>query len=295
MGAAMSATTSKPLVEPVFDPVTSTFTYVVYDRPGGRAAIIDPVLDFDPKAGRTATTVADQVSTFVTQQQLGVDWILETHVHADHVSAAQVLKQRHGGRIALGSGVCEVQKAFARIYNLDGTFQADGSQFDHLFGEGETFAIGALQGTVWHVPGHTPADIAYLIGDTVFVGDTLFPPDCGTARVDFPGGCPHALYRSIRRLLSMPPETRMFVCHDYPPAGRKPAAETSVADQRAHNIHMHDGIDEAAFVAMRTARDRQLSMPVLILPAVQINMRAGNLPPAEANGVAYLKIPVNAL
>jgi glyoxylase-like metal-dependent hydrolase (beta-lactamase superfamily II) len=294
MGAAMSATTSKPLVEPVFDPVTSTFTYVVYDRPGGRAAIIDPVLDFDPKAGRTATTVADQVSTFVTQQQLGVDWILETHVHADHVSAAQVLKQRHGGRIALGSGVCEVQKAFARIYNLDGTFQADGSQFDHLFGEGETFAIGALQGIVWHVPGHTPADIAYLIGDTVFVGDTLFPPDCGTARVDFPGGCPHALYRSIRRLLSMPPETRMFVCHDYPPAGRKPAAETSVADQRAHNIHMHDGIDEAAFVAMRTARDRQLSMPVLILPAVQINMRAGNLPPAEANGVAYLKIPVNA-
>jgi glyoxylase-like metal-dependent hydrolase (beta-lactamase superfamily II) len=294
MGAAMSATASKPLVEPVFDPVTSTFTYVVYDRPGGRAAIIDPVLDFDPKAGRTATAVADKVSAFVSQHQLGVDWVLETHVHADHVSAAQALKQRHGGRIALGSGVCEVQKAFARIYNLDGTFKADGSQFDHLFGEGETFAIGALQGTVWHVPGHTPADIAYLIGDAVFVGDTLFPPDCGTARVDFPGGCPHALYRSIRRLLSLPPETRMFVCHDYPPASRKPAAETSVADQRAHNIHMHDGIDEAAFVAMRTARDRQLSMPVLILPAVQINMRAGNLPPAEANGVAYLKIPINA-
>jgi glyoxylase-like metal-dependent hydrolase (beta-lactamase superfamily II) len=294
METAMSATTSKPLVEPFFDPVTSTFTYVVYDRPGGRAAIVDPVLDFDPKAGRTATAVADKVSTFVTQQQLGIDWILETHVHADHVSAAQVLKHRHGGRISLGSGVCEVQKAFARIYNLDGTFQADGSQFDHLFGEGETFAIGALQGTVWHVPGHTPADIAYLIGDAVFVGDTLFPPDCGTARVDFPGGCAHALYRSIRRLLSLPPQTRMFVCHDYPPAGRKPTAETSVADQRAHNIHMHDGVDEAAFVAMRTARDRQLSMPVLILPAVQINMRAGNLPPAEANGVAYLKIPVNA-
>jgi glyoxylase-like metal-dependent hydrolase (beta-lactamase superfamily II) len=294
METAMSATTSKPLVEPFFDPVTSTFTYVVYDRPGGRAAIVDPVLDFDPKAGRTATAVADKVSTFVTQQQLDIDWILETHVHADHVSAAQVLKHRHGGRISLGSGVCEVQKAFARIYNLDGTFQADGSQFDHLFGEGETFAIGALQGTVWHVPGHTPADIAYLIGDAVFVGDTLFPPDCGTARVDFPGGCAHALYRSIRRLLSLPPQTRMFVCHDYPPAGRKPTAETSVADQRAHNIHMHDGVDEAAFVAMRTARDRQLSMPVLILPAVQINMRAGNLPPAEANGVAYLKIPVNA-
>lgn len=290
----MSATASKPLVEPFFDPVTSTFTYVVYDRPGGKAAIIDPVLDFDPKAGRTTTAVADKVSAFVTQQQLGVDWILETHVHADHVSAAQVLKQRHGGRVGVGAAVCEVQKAFARIYNLDGTFLADGSQFDHLFEEGETFAIGALQSTVWHVPGHTPADIAYLIGDAVFVGDTLFPPDCGTARVDFPGGRAEALYRSVRRLLSLPPQTRMFVCHDYPPANRQPTAETSVAEQRAHNIHMHDGIDEAAFVAMRTARDRQLSMPVLILPAVQINMRAGNLPPAEANGVAYLKIPVNA-
>ena len=290
----MPQSTPNPNVEPFFDPGTSTFTYVVYDAPGGRAAIVDPVLDYEPRAARISTAAADRVSAFLRDKNLTVDWILETHVHADHLTAAQLLKQRHGGRIAVGANVCAVQRAFARIYNVDGSFVPDGRQFDTLFDDGATFSIGALQATVWHVPGHTPADIAYLVGDAVFVGDTLFPPASGTARVDFPGGDARQLYASIRRLLSLPETTRLFVCHDYPAAGQQPIAFTSVAEQRATNIHMHDGVDEATFIAMRTARDKTLSMPLLILPAVQVNMRAGHMPDVESNGTAYLKIPVNA-
>ena len=284
-----------PHVHGLFDPATGTVTYVVHDGPGSPCAIVDPVLDYDPKSGRTRTESADRVVEFVTGQRLRVEWILETHAHADHLSAAPYLKRRLGGRTAIGERITDVQRVFGRLFNLEPGFRTDGSQFDRLLADGETIEVGALRGEVMHVPGHTPACVAYRLGDAVFVGDTLFMPDVGTARCDFPGGDARTLHASIRRILALPPETRLFVCHDYPPGGRPIAFETTVAEQRANNIHMHDGVDEAAFTAMRTKRDATLEMPVLILPAVQVNIRAGELPPAEANGTVYLKIPIDAL
>ncbi|MEK6593263.1 MAG: MBL fold metallo-hydrolase [Pseudomonadota bacterium] len=285
----------RPLIEPFFDPVTGTVTYVVYDRFAGHAAVIDSVLDYDPKSGRTGTASAGKVIDFVRKQQLTVEWILETHAHADHLSAARYLKRELGGKIAIGEKIRTVQGVFRNIFNLEPEFRLDGSQFDHLFAADETFRIGELQARVLFVPGHTPADMAYLVEDAAFVGDTLFMPDVGSARCDFPGGDTHTLYRSAHKLLSLPAETRLFMCHDYPPAGREPAWETTVAAQRANNIHLHDGVSEAAFVGMRKARDATLDMPTLILPAIQVNIRAGDIPPAENNGVAYLKIPLNLL
>jgi glyoxylase-like metal-dependent hydrolase (beta-lactamase superfamily II) len=278
-----------------FDPKTGTLTYLVWDPATRRAAVIDPVLDFDAKSGHVATASADKVIAAVAELGLAVDWLLETHAHADHLSASQYLKAEVGGRIAIGEHIRDVQAAFKPLFNLGPGFAADGRQFDHLFADGETFAIGSLEASVLHVPGHTPADCAYRIGDAVFVGDTLFMPDVGTARVDFPGGDAHALYRSIRRLLDLPPSTALYVCHDYPPAGRGVAWRTTVAEQRAGNLHVRDGVDEAAFVAMREARDATLDAPALILPSIQVNIRAGRLPEPDDNGIAYLRIPVDAL
>jgi glyoxylase-like metal-dependent hydrolase (beta-lactamase superfamily II) len=272
-----------------FDPATWTVTYVVHDD--AACAIVDSVLDYDPKSGRTFTASADKVIDFVRSRGLKVEWILETHAHADHLSAAPYLRKRLGGRIAIGAQIRTVQSVFRKVFNLLDEFP----QFDHLFADGERFRIGQLEAEAMHVPGHTPADMAYSIGDAVFAGDTLFMPDVGTARCDFPGGDARTLYRSVRRLLGLPGETRLFMCHDYPPKGREPQWETTVAEQRASNIHIRDGVSEEEFVAMRTARDRTLDMPTLILPAIQVNIRAGELPPAEANGTSYLKIPLNAL
>lgn len=283
-------------IQGFFDPVTATITYVVHETaPGGACAIIDSVLDYDPKSGRTSTGSADRVADYVRQHGLKTEWLLETHAHADHLSAAPYLQRQLGGVIAIGQSIQTVQGVFKKIFNLEPAFQLDGSQFGHLFADGETFRIGALTAQAIHVPGHTPADMAYLIGDAAFVGDTLFMPDVGTARCDFPGGDAHQLYRSIQRLLSLPAETRLYMCHDYPPAGREAAWQTTVAEQRRANIHVRDGIGEDEFVAMRTRRDATLSMPTLILPAIQVNIRAGHFPPAEDNGVRYLKIPVDAL
>ncbi len=285
----------KPNVQAFFDPATWTISYVVYEKPGSAAAIVDSVLDFDPKSGRTRTDSADRLIAFVREQDLRVEWILETHAHADHLSAAPYLRQQLGGRIAIGGDITTVQDVFKRVFHLEPTFRTDGTQFDHLLQDGETFRIGDLEARAIATPGHTPACMAYQIGDAVFVGDTLFMPDVGTARCDFPGGNAHTLYRSIHKLLSLPADTRLFMCHDYPPEGREPAWETTVAAQRAGNIHVHEGVTEDDFVAMRTRRDATLAMPVLILPSVQVNIRAGEMPPPEANGVSYLKIPVNAL
>ncbi|MDG0023812.1 MBL fold metallo-hydrolase [Trinickia sp. Y13] len=284
----------RPQVVPFFDCATSTFTYVVHAGDGTPAAIIDSVLDYDPKSGRTSTASADRVIAFVREHRLQVQWLLETHAHADHLSAAQYLKRELGGKTAIGEQIRTVQGVFKRVFNLGGDVPADGTQFDHLFAADETFTFGELTGRALHVPGHTPADMAYQIGDAVFVGDTLFMPDVGSARCDFPGGDAHALYRSVQKLLALPPQTRLFMCHDYPPPSREARCETSVEQERRANVHLHDGISEDAFVQMRTERDRTLSMPVLILPAVQINIRAGEMPPPESNGVRYLKIPVNA-
>ena len=285
----------KPVVQGFFDPATWTVTYVVYEKSGAECAIIDSVLDYDPKSGRTKTHSADRVIDFVKSENLKVEWILETHAHADHLSAAPYIRKQLGGKIAIGANITAVQGVFKKIFNLEPEFQLDGSQFDALIHEGEPFSIGNLTAEAIYVPGHTPACMAYQVGDALFVGDTLFMPDVGTARCDFPGGDAHALYKSVRKLLSLPPETRMFMCHDYPPAGREVAFETTVAEQKAHNIHIHDGISEDEFVAMRTRRDATLDMPTLILPAVQVNIRAGNLPPPDDNGVSYLKLPVNML
>jgi glyoxylase-like metal-dependent hydrolase (beta-lactamase superfamily II) len=285
----------KPNVQALFDPATWTVSYVVYAAEGGAGAVIDSVLDYDPKSGRTSTATADKLIAFVRERRLRVDWILETHAHADHLSAAPYLRKHLGGRIAIGEQIRAVQGVFKKVFNLEAGFHLDGSQFDHLFADGEIFHIGELTGEAMHVPGHTPADMAYRIGDALFVGDTLFMPDVGTARCDFPGGDARTLYRSVRRLLSLPDETRLFMCHDYPPEGREPQWQTTVAQQRASNIHIRDGVSEEEFVSMRMARDRTLQMPTLILPAIQVNIRAGELPPPETNGTSYLKIPVNAL
>jgi glyoxylase-like metal-dependent hydrolase (beta-lactamase superfamily II) len=282
-------------VEAFFDAQTGTVTYVVSERTSGAAAIIDPVLDYDPRAGRTSTASADRILDHVRTRGMSVQWILETHAHADHLSAARYLQGKVDGRVAIGERIREVQATFKKLYNLERSFLPDGSQFDHLFRDGEVFRIGTLEAQVLLVPGHTPADLAYLIDGALFVGDTLFMPDVGSARADFPGGDAHTLYRSIRRLLDLPAQTRMFVCHDYPPDGRAPRWETTVAEQRAHNIHAHDGIDEETFVALRNARDATLEVPTLILPSIQVNVRAGELPPPEDDGVSYLKIPLNVL
>lgn len=291
----MSSTSQNPHVHGIFDPATWTVTYVVHAGPGTPAAIIDSVLDYDPKSGRTKTESADKVIEYVRANALQVEWILETHAHADHLSAAPYLRQTLGGKIGIGSQITNVQKMFKGIFNLEPEFQTDGSQFNVLLKNEEVFTIGDLHAQVISVPGHTPACVAYKVGDAVFVGDTLFMPDVGTARCDFPGGDAETLYDSVSKLLSLPPETRLFVCHDYPPNDRPIAFQTTVAEQRAKNIHVHEGISKAQFVEMRKKRDATLEMPVLILPAVQINIRAGNLPPKESNGTAYVKIPLNAL
>ncbi|TCK44655.1 glyoxylase-like metal-dependent hydrolase (beta-lactamase superfamily II) [Paraburkholderia sp. BL8N3] len=284
-----------PIVQPFFDINTGTMTYVAYDEPGAPCAIVDSVLDYDPNAARTSTRSADAVIAFIREQRLSVEWILETHAHADHLSAAPYLKRELGGRIAIGESIRTVQGVFKKIFDLEPEFQLDGSQFDHLFRDGEQFRIGALEASAMYVPGHTPADMAYCIGNAVFVGDTLFLPDVGTARCDFPGGDARTLYRSIQRLLALPGDTRLFVCHDYPPATRDPQWETSVEAQRLYNIHVGAGKSEDEFVAMREARDATLGMPTLILPAIQVNIRAGKFPDAAVNGTTYLKIPLNAL
>jgi glyoxylase-like metal-dependent hydrolase (beta-lactamase superfamily II) len=292
---AISPANAQPQVHGMFDPATWTVTYVVHSGRGSDCAIIDSVLDYDPKSGRTGHGSADKVAAYVRGNGLKVQWILETHAHADHLSAAPYLRAQLGGKIGIGGRITQVQQVFKGIFNLESGFKQDGSQFDHLFQEGEIIPLGSLSGEVMFVPGHTPACAAYRFGDAVFVGDTLFMPDVGTARCDFPGGDARVLYTSIQKLLSLPPKTRLFMCHDYPPLDRDVAFETTVAEQRARNIHVHDGVGEGQFVEMRTRRDATLEMPTLILPSVQINIRAGEMPPKEDNGVAYLKIPLNAL
>ncbi|MGZ5178973.1 MAG: MBL fold metallo-hydrolase [Ramlibacter sp.] len=279
-------------IEPFFDPTTSTVTYVVADTDARVAAVIDPVLDFDAKSGRTGTGSADRVLAHLDRHGLRLDWILETHAHADHLSGAAYLRRRAGGRVAIGERIGDVQRRFGGMFGIEPPADA----FDHLFRDGERFRIGGIEAEALLVPGHTPADLAYRVGDDcVFVGDTLFMPDVGTARADFPGGDARTLYRSIRKLLALPPRTRLFVCHDYPPPGRGPQWETSVAEQRNRNIHVHDGVDEDAFVRMRTARDATLQVPTLILPSLQVNVCGGRMPAKEANGIAYLRIPLDAL
>lgn len=291
-----SRVTKRPLVRTFFDGSTFTATHVVYDPQTSRAAIIDSVLDFDQPSGRTRTSSAEAVVAFVKAEGLTVDWQLETHAHADHLSAAPFLKEQLGGQIVIGADIATVQQTFAKVFNEPASFASDGSQFDHLMVDGEQFAIGEIPAIALHVPGHTPACMAYVIGEAVFVGDTLFKPDYGTARCDFPGGDARTLYRSIRRLMTLPGETRVFLCHDYQAPGRNTYVwETTMSAERHGNVQVHDGVDEDEFVAMRETRDATLDMPRLILPSVQINIRAGHLPKPEANGVSYLKLPLNLL
>lgn len=285
-----------PQVHAFFDEPTFTVSYVVADPATKVCAIVDSVLDYDPASGRTRKASADAIIAFVRQQGMTLDWILETHVHADHLSAAPYLKQQLGGRLGIGANITVVQNTFGKVFNAGTDFARDGSQFDHLFEDSEAFRIGSIDARAMHTPGHTPACMTYVIGDAAFVGDTLFMPDYGTARCDFPGGDARLLYRSIRRIFALPPETRLFMCHDYKAPGRSDYRwESTVAEERAQNIHVHDGIDEDTFVAMRRARDATLDMPRLILPSVQVNMRGGEMPPAESNGLRYLKIPLDAL
>jgi glyoxylase-like metal-dependent hydrolase (beta-lactamase superfamily II) len=284
-----------PTVQAFHDTDTFTVTYVVSDPSTGRAAIIDPVLDYAPNSGRTSTTSADEVVAYVNENQFDVDWILETHVHADHLSGAPYLRDKVGGKAAIGGRVTTVQETFKGVFNIK-DLATDGSQFDHLFTDGETFSIGDIEAHVMATPGHTPACITYVIGDAAFVGDTLFMPDFGSARTDFPGGSATQLYDSIRKILSLPDETRLFMCHDYKAPGRDEFAwETSVAEQRAANIHINDTVSKEQFVEMREGRDSQLGMPKLILPSLQVNLRAGQLPPPEDNDIRYLKIPLDAV
>lgn len=276
-----------------FDEATSSVSYVVADAGSGRCAVIDPVLGYDARSGRISRAPLEPLAAHIRGRGLTVEWVLDTHVHADHFTAMAEARDMFGGRTGIGAHVSRVQRIFAEIYNLDSSFPADGSQFDRLFADGESFAIGGVPVRVMHVPGHTPACVAYLIGDAVFVGDTLLMPDFGTARCDFPGGDAAALYASVRRILALPPETRLFVAHDYAPGGRAFAWETTVAAQRAENLHVRDGISPDEFVALRRARDATLELPALMLPALQVNIRAGVLPAAESNGLRYLRIPLN--
>ncbi len=285
----------KPSVKAFFDEATSTFSYVVHEAGGEAAAIIDPVHDFDAPSGRTGTGAADELIAYVLGNGLTVEWILETHAHADHLSSAPYIKEKLGGTTAIGAHIVDVQAIFRNVFNLEAGFATDGSQFDQLFSDGDTFIIGALEARVMHTPGHTPACLTYVIGDCAFVGDTLFPPDYGTARCDFPGGDAGSLYDSIQRIYDLPDETRLFMCHDYPPEGRGPQFETTVGAERTRNIHVADGTSREDFIAMREARDATLAVPKLLLPSIQVNIRAGALPPAEDNGVAYLKLPVDRI
>ena len=287
-------TTTQATVKAFFDPQTWTYTYVVYESEGSACIVIDSVLNYDPKSGRTKTESADEVIAFIQKHRLHLEWILETHAHADHLTAAPYIKEKLGGKIAIGDHITTVQGVFKGVFNLD-DLAVDGSQFDVLIKEDESIAFGNLSFKALYVPGHTPACMAYEIGDSIFVGDTLFMPDVGTARCDFPGGSASNLYRSIQSILKYPPSTKLYMCHDYPPNGRTPEYQSTVADQKEANIHVHDGITEEQFVAMRTKRDTGLEMPVLILPSIQVNIRAGHMPKAEGNGTAYLKIPLNAL
>lgn len=285
----------KPNIEAFFDPVTGTVSYVLYDEPGGSCAIIDPVLDYDPKASRTSTAGADKLVAFIMDKRLTTEWILETHAHADHLSAADYLKRKLSGKTAIGGKIPTVQETFKKIFNLGPEFIPDGRHFDYLFADSEVFNVGKLSVNAICTSGHTPADLSYQCEDVIFVGDTLFMPDLGTARADFPGGDARRLFGSIRKLLEFPPATRLFMCHDYPPPSREAYWETTVAEQRASNIYVHDGISEEEFVSMRIARDRTLDMPTLLLPSVQVNICAGRFPHPEDNGTAYLKIPLNLI
>lgn len=285
----------QPQIEAFFDPATSTISYIVFDEPGGACAIIDPVLDYNYRSGRTSAQFIEKLLAFVKGRGLTVEWILETHIHADHLSSAHYLKSSVGGKTGAGRDIPKVQQIFKEIFHLGPDFIADGRHFDALLGDGEAFSVGKLSAKAISTPGHTPADLSYRFGDAIFVGDTLFMPDLGTARADFPGGDARQLFQSIRKLLGQPGETRLFLCHDYPPPSRQPRWETTVAEQRAHNIHVGDGISEKEFIAMREARDATLDMPLLMFPSVQVNVRAGEMPPAEENGVSYLKIPLNLM
>ena len=295
--AALADSVKRPVVKSFFDEATFTISHVVHDPATRRAALIDSVLDFDQASGRTSHASADALIAYVEAQDLTVDWILETHAHADHLSAAPYLQEKLGGRLAIGHEILTVQDVFGKIFNEGTEFRRDGSQFDQLFNDGDRFTVGSLDATVLHVPGHTPACLAYVIGDAIFPGDTLFMPDYGTARCDFPGGDARTLYRSIHRLLSLPDEARLFLCHDYkaPPGRTEFAWETTIGAERTGNIHVREGISEDEFVAMRTRRDATLAMPRLILPSVQVNMNGGRPPEPEANGTRYLKLPLNLL
>jgi glyoxylase-like metal-dependent hydrolase (beta-lactamase superfamily II) len=291
----MKQSIQKPDVSTFYDKQTSTFSYVVKDPQSNACAIIDSVLNLDYNSGRTSYRGADEIIDFIKRNHLQLQWIIETHVHADHLSAAPYLKEKLGGQLGIGAHITTVQNVFGKVFNAGSDFQRDGSQFDRLFNDGDTYQIGSLTATAIHTPGHTPACMTHVIGDAAFVGDTIFMPDGGTARADFPGGDARVLYQSIKKVLSLPADTRLFMCHDYQPNGREVEYETTVAAERNENIHVHDGITEDEFVAMREARDATLDMPVLILPSLQVNMRAGHFPPSDDNGMVYLKVPINAL
>ena len=293
---ASEAKDKRPSIAGFFDEATNTVSYVIHDPATNEAAIIDSVLDYDPAAGRTSHGSADLIVEYVQVNGLKVTWLIETHAHADHISAAPYLQEKLGGKLAIGREIIRVQEVFGKLFNAGTDFERDGSQFDHLFDDGETFRLGEIEAIALHVPGHTPADYAYIFGDAAFVGDTIFMPDFGTARADFPGGDARQLYQSIQRLLSLPEDTRLFLCHDYKAPGRDEYAwETTVGQQRRENVHVKEGTSEDEFVEMRTARDKTLAMPKLIMPSVQVNIRGGRLPEPEDNGVSYIKIPVNAV
>ena len=294
---AISGAAPKPEVTAFFHEPTFTASYVVADPASKRAAIIDSVLDFDEKSGRTSTQAADEIVAFVQDGGLSVEWLLETHAHADHLSAGPYLQEKLGGKLAIGGGITAVQEEFGKVFNVGSEFSRDGSQFDRLFGDGDAFSVGDAASVALQVPGHTPADVAYVIGDAAFVGDTMFMPDYGTARADFPGGDPALLYRSIRRLMQLPDECRVFLCHDYKALPNRThfAWETTIGAERTGNVHVHEGVSEQDFVAMRSARDKTLDMPNLMFPSVQVNMRAGHFPEPEENGIRYLKLPLNRL
>ncbi len=296
ISAALADEFHRPVVKGFFDEDTYTITYVVHDPATKQAAIIDSVLDYAANSGRTSFASAGAVIAYITSQNLKVTWLLETHAHADHLSAAPYLQEKLGGTLAIGRQITHVQEVFGKLFNAGTEFERDGSQFDRLFEDGDTFAIGSIPAIALHVPGHTPADLAYVIGDAVFLGDTMFMPDYGTARADFPGGDARQLYKSIRRLLDLPRDARLFMCHDYKAPGRDTYAwETTVGAQRDGNVHVHDGVGEDDFVDMRTKRDATLDLPVLIMPSVQVNIRGGHMPEPEDNGISYIKIPVNAV
>ena len=285
----------KAEIKPFFDAETWTYTYVVSGGKGSPCIVIDSVLNYDPKSGRTSTRSADEVIQFIQGEELKLTWILETHAHADHLTAAPYLQEKLGGKLVIGNHIASVQSVFKGVFNLDKDFAVDGSQFDHLLKDEETLGFGELSLKALYVPGHTPACMAYEIGDALFVGDTLFMPDVGTARCDFPGGNARTLYQSVQKILSYPKQTKLYMCHDYPPNGRAPECFTTVEAEKSSNIHVHDGISEEQFVQMRTKRDKTLQMPTLILPSIQVNIRAGHFPEPESNGKSYLKIPLNIL